>query len=301
MSMTLQQFNQIQNSLAFPLTVDNKLREVANSFSYTHTLLFNQTEWEAYQTVSVTDDGFPINSRREVRSRRRETYQKKSITEVGVPKVDVLVDPDADVTYLERSKQLFDKTFTRLDELQCAEKIYGWGKNTHTYYKLFDREKSSSIYSQKAWYRVLADWAIGEQLRTPLQSENIISAWNVIKDELNLSSDDETDNDKFELSLSELSSARLVESILVIKSEQILSTKIIDGLILSISSQWEDYVLRRNVVSAWLGNEIDYRLSAKVIDLIMQILSEDEIRLLEAWGLQYKKRYPDLLVPFNAS
>jgi hypothetical protein len=285
-ALSLPQFHKVAEFLDFPVPVSAELRQIAHDFTLSFfMLIMNHPDDEGYYAL--------------------QRLLNASVPEtLSINLLEGLPTENTDDAFFEREKGLFARTFNYLEVIGIAEEIYRWGRQTQTYYRDIAGQKHYFDFEAlDQWFHRLRRWALLEWLTHNLnwkQGDNI-GVWT---DVINTFAPIHTRNATIEESYAQLhefplpDAAYLIQTIVLDHDAQMIQLiKITHEMKSASQSLWEDFLTRSHAKAAWLRSEGVHRLNLKAWLQIYDLLSLDEMHILEEWMRQHQDDYSRLKVP----
>jgi hypothetical protein len=283
-AISLPQFHQVAEFLDFPIPISADLRQLAHDFAFSYyEMIMNRPDLEGYRAFQKLVNA-PVP----------ETVSFDLFK--GAP------IEDTNKTFYERLNRLYLNTFHHLEAMGVAEEIYRWGKQTRNHYHGLrpDIDHLSDFSSLEYWLLVLRNWAGVEWLAHNMswKAGDEIGSWTSLISKL---AHILTYNSNIEERFAQLNrlplpnTAHTIQTMILNHEAQILHfLEIVQGLEDVPSSIWEQFC--RNTYT-WIKLEGRHRLNLKAWLQIYDLLSLDEIHILEEWMRQHQDDYSRLKVP----
>jgi hypothetical protein len=271
--LSIQQFDQVYDLLEFPFKPTEALRQIAKDFALTF-MIFQDNE--DYRTAVA------------------------HVTSVEAPSVDLFEGIPSDALYSAKLEGLFTNTFARLEQLRYGNAVYQWGRHNNTFYSDPDKRALS------AWYRLLARWVIQKWFDSSQlpQCESDGRNWEQILTLLQPYYHPSEEVLK-PLPLSDEILEKLQCEILYHEARRIRLVNITEAFLTTPRSVWEDFALRAGNADARIPNEGRLRINLKTWQAVVNLLSSDEMLILEQWGSEHRPQpsylpshIDELVIPF---
>jgi hypothetical protein len=267
--LSIKQFRQVYNQLAFPFSPPEDLRQIAYDFSLTLEIIHRNPEYFSALNTVIESPTFEATS------------------------TDLLENLPPNSSYNKQCDMLFSNTFKHLKSKGFDKAIYNWGKQTSIYYQYVDKKKFSNLRALGIWIHLLREWAVLKWIQNPSSPEQHYSEWDVLINKYSriYSKKNLVLNP---MPLSTVSQKHLQVIILSHESSKLLLKTTMNQIMASSKSLWDDYALRAGGANVWIKAESNYQLNLKVWKEMLNLLSPNEVSALEQWGLQYKDQYRGL-------
>jgi hypothetical protein len=265
--LSVKQFSRVYEYLDFPFDPPENVRQIAHDFSLTWLML---THSEDYNHV------------RDILRGNSETSS-----------VDLLEGTSPNDPFAHRRNTLFTNTFAHLERIGYAEAIYRWGKHTASHYKhKYQTKTQMGLYDMLfPWFLLLRWWTVMEWQKQPIPPSHPLYS-NVWDDVLaKYGAFQRT----FILDLMPLSAeSRIALQAIVLNhaARQLQLETITDEIWASSRTVWEDVALRAGAAYTFFKQEGNFRIETRLWHAIENLLSTDELHLLEQWAMENKKRSP---------
>lgn len=205
---------------------------------------------------------------------------------------DLLQGIASTTSYVERREALFINMFEYLEKKGYAELIYDWGKHTHPFYPF------RKVQVLAAWCHLLREWTVLESVRQSASFENKLysNEWNMVVTKF-APIYSESSITLEPLLLPSATCAKLQEIVIRSEASQLRLEATMDQIILSPQSVWEDFALRHGAGNTWIRLEGHFRINLREWKSIVDVISTDEMNVLEEWIIHHKSQNSNLVVP----
>jgi hypothetical protein len=245
---------------------------------------------------------FPVNPTDDLRRLARDfviafdIHLGNPITETA--SIDLLHGTSLKDGVRKKAEILFTNMFSHLERMGYAKAIFDWGKHTSDYYEY------ENVKQLGSWCSLLLKWAVLEQVRQPILPkdelysrdwEEVMAKWMPI---YTRKPPEPFKQMRLEqLPLWEDASLTLRATILHYEAERLHFETVLEQILASSKSTWEDFVLRSGGSYIWMKGEAIFRIHLREWKTIVDKLSADEMSILEAWGL--KDTYHKIKTPLQ--
>lgn len=260
-SLSIPQFSQVFESLRFPFSPTEKLRQLAHDFVIAFEINLGHPAPEA-AFIDLLEGVSPS-------------------------------DPSA-----KRSEALFTNTFSYLEKMGYAPLIYDWGRHTSDFYNYEDVKQLGSWRSLLLKWAVLEQVEHPMQIENKGLSSSdldiVLAKW---KDTYTrIPPEPFTKRTFAPLPVLEETRLNLLTTILQSEAKQIRFEAVLDQILVSAKvGEWEDIVLRSGVGYIWMKGEAKFRRNLEDWNTITKKLPADEMEILTTWAL--KDTYHKLKLP----
>lgn len=272
-TLSIKQFNQVYEILELPIQPTDELRQIAKDFALTYKIFM---DGEEHRTALA------------------------HVLSVEAPSQDLLKGIPHDAPLVTKKDALFTNTFARLEQIGYANELYNWSRHTRDFYQHPDVEELALRCSLLRW------WATEKWFSTS-QSPSCEYDADLWQQTLTLLQPYNRPSKQVlpPLPLPNELLEKLQCIIFYHEAQDMRLRSITDTFLTAPTSIWENFALRAGGAGTWIPSEGYLKINLREWQMIVNMLSSDEMLTLEEWVVQNRpqpSRLPthlqQLVIPF---